>query len=86
VVIGGLAGGGTPTQRASLERYGRHLGLAFQLIDDVHDRDGLAAALGPDAALDEAWRLIDRAEDALELFGAQAGALKELAGWLIATA
>jgi geranylgeranyl diphosphate synthase type II len=86
VVIGGLAGGGTPAQRARLDRFGRHLGLAFQLIDDVHDRDGLAAALGPEAALEEARRLIRRASEALAPFGMKAQALKELAGWLTATA
>jgi geranylgeranyl diphosphate synthase type II len=86
VVIGGLAGGATAAQRARLERYGRHLGLAFQLVDDVHDGDGLAAALGPDAALDEARRLVDRALDEVEPFGARARALEELAGWLTTTA
>lgn len=37
---------GVPAQRASLAAYGRHLGLAFQLIDDVLDFAGDPASLG----------------------------------------
>lgn len=43
---GGRAGGLTDEQCASLERYGRHLGVAFQLIDDVLDYAGDAAITG----------------------------------------
>lgn len=37
---------GVPALKAPLADYGRHLGLAFQLIDDVLDFDGDPAALG----------------------------------------
>lgn len=35
-----------PDQEAALQRYGRYLGLAFQLIDDLLDYQGDAAAMG----------------------------------------
>jgi len=86
VVAGGLAGGANARQRARLERYGQDLGLAFQLIDDVHDHDGLARTLGADAATREAHRLIGRALEALTPFGPRAAMLRELAARLSASA
>src|SRR5439155_2557387 len=37
LVMGGLVGGGDENAVAALRRAGRHLGLAFQIIDDVLD-------------------------------------------------
>jgi geranylgeranyl diphosphate synthase type II len=84
-VAGALAGGGRPTQINPLRRYGRDVGLAFQLIDDVHDREGLAQAMGTDAAQAQAERLIARAVNALGPFGKRASILRQLAAWLLAT-
>lgn len=36
----------TPAQERALQHYGRYLGLAFQLIDDLLDYQGDAAAMG----------------------------------------
>ena len=86
VVSGGLAGGGKPDELKRLRRYGHMVGFAFQLIDDVHDRDGLAQVIGIEAARLEATRLIGRAQEALEPFGRRAHTLQMLAGWLLETA
>lgn len=43
---GATAGGLAPDQRADLERYGDHLGLAFQLVDDLLDLTGDPAVTG----------------------------------------
>lgn len=86
VVAGGLAGGAIRAQVARLTRYGRDLGLAFQLIDDLHDADGLARALGEDAARAEASRLIAQALVAVRPFGPHAELLRHLAAWLWETA
>ena len=85
VVVGALAGGATPAQLAKLARYGRDIGLAFQLIDDVHDREGLAQAMGADQALAEAQRLVGRAVKTVEPFGKRAEMLRQLAIWLVDT-
>ena len=43
---GALIGGAGDTACAELARYGHHLGMAFQLIDDVLDYNGDSEALG----------------------------------------
>ncbi len=85
VVSGALAGNATAGQLKPLERFGQELGLAFQLIDDVHDEEGLATAMGAVAAQAEARRLVERAVKRLEPFGRRADVLRELAAGLAAT-
>ena len=85
VVAGALAGGGSAAQIKLVKRYGQNVGLAFQLIDDVHDREGLAQAMGTGAAQVQADRLIARAVKALEPFGKRAATLRQLAAWLLST-
>ncbi len=43
---GAIIGNGTTEQIALLERYGHHLGMAFQIVDDVLDYAGDAAVTG----------------------------------------
>ncbi|MBI4004281.1 MAG: polyprenyl synthetase family protein, partial [Candidatus Omnitrophica bacterium] len=85
VMSGALAGGASAAQLKPLRRYGQDVGLAFQLIDDVHDREGLAQAMGADAAQSQADRLIGRAVKAVASFGKRADTLRHLALWLSAT-
>ncbi len=54
VRAGAILSGASPQQLADLTRYGEHLGLAFQIIDDVLDEAGESAALGKDARRDAA--------------------------------
>jgi geranylgeranyl diphosphate synthase type II len=55
---GGILGGGNEQQVAALAAYGQHIGLAFQLADDILNVEGKPDALGKpvgsDAALDKA--------------------------------
>ncbi|MBF6616756.1 polyprenyl synthetase family protein [Pollutimonas thiosulfatoxidans] len=44
--VGAIVGGATTAQQAAAAAYGRHIGTAFQLIDDVLDYSGDADALG----------------------------------------
>ena len=44
--IGGMLGESTPEQQGALREYGFNLGVAFQLMDDLLDFTGDAAALG----------------------------------------
>ncbi len=85
VIAGALAGGATTAQVQALKRYGHGVGLAFQLLDDAHDRDGLALVLGQEGARAEAQRWIGRAVSVLEPFGKRATTLTQLAEWLTTT-
>jgi geranylgeranyl pyrophosphate synthase len=46
LVMGALAGGGSPLQLTAVERYGRAVGLAFQIMDDVLDVTSTTTELG----------------------------------------
>jgi geranylgeranyl diphosphate synthase type II len=52
VTVGGLLGGGTSAQVQSLERYGHHVGWAFQIADDLLDVEGDASTLGKQVGRD----------------------------------
>jgi len=52
LLAGGLCGGATETQLTSLRTAGRHLGLAFQIVDDILDATADTAALGKTAGKD----------------------------------
>ena len=52
VEAGAILGGATPTQRRALTRYGRALGAAFQVADDILDTESDAATLGKAAGKD----------------------------------
>jgi farnesyl diphosphate synthase len=52
VEAGGILGGATPAQATALDRYGRALGAAFQVADDILDAEGDTAALGKRAGKD----------------------------------
>lgn len=46
VEAGAIVGGATPEERAALLRYGKALGQAFQVADDILDREATPEALG----------------------------------------
>ena len=52
--MGGMLGGAPPATVEALRRYGYHLGLAFQIVDDVLDIVGDAAAMGKPTGIDVA--------------------------------
>ena len=51
-VAGAIMGGGTDEAIDAVEEYGRHLGLAFQIVDDILDVEGDAQKLGKTAGKD----------------------------------
>jgi len=54
VMAGGIVAGAGPKEIDALEAYGRDVGLAFQIVDDLLDVEGTAAALGKTAGKDAA--------------------------------
>ncbi len=54
VRLGGMSANCTPTQLQALTDFGRHVGLAFQVIDDILDVTQTTAQLGKTAGKDQA--------------------------------
>ncbi|MEA2764826.1 MAG: geranylgeranyl diphosphate synthase, type [Gemmatimonadaceae bacterium] len=54
LVMGALAGGASPLQVIAVERYGRAVGLAFQIMDDILDVTSTSKALGKTTGRDVA--------------------------------
>ncbi|MCB9849168.1 MAG: polyprenyl synthetase family protein [Phycisphaerales bacterium] len=54
--MGGIAGGASEAQLVQLEEYGRHLGLAFQIADDLLDVTATPEEIGKNVAKDAARR------------------------------
>jgi len=54
VRIGGLLGGATAGDLDALSRYGKHVGLAFQIVDDILDVVGEETKLGKGTGSDAA--------------------------------
>ena len=68
--LGGLLGGASKAEMGGLTAYARHLGLAFQLSDDLLDIDGDVEATGKETLSDIRtgvyslpWLLLLRSED-----------------------
>jgi geranylgeranyl diphosphate synthase type II len=58
VRIGGLCAGADEPQDRALQQYGEHIGLAFQIIDDVLDIEESSESLGKTAGKDAAQHKI----------------------------
>lgn len=101
VRIGAILGGGGPTLLRALTAYGTHLGLAFQIVDDIldatdEDADGRTdlalgkatypAALGLEGALAAARREGAAAVRALARLGPGAEPLRAVAHHVVARA
>jgi octaprenyl-diphosphate synthase len=50
--VGGILGGATANQEERLAQYGRDLGIAFQIVDDVLDLTASESVLGKPVASD----------------------------------
>lgn len=46
LALGGIAAGGSPDQLTALDKYGTHIGLAFQVVDDILDQEADTNLLG----------------------------------------
>ena len=81
-VIGGLSAAAPEHVIGQLRQYGQRVGLAFQLIDDLHDGDGLTPVLGAAQLRRRASELLREAADLLAPMGRRAEGLREIVAWL----
>ncbi len=80
---GAILGGGTPREIAALAHYGRSIGLLFQVVDDILDREGYAKVIGVPEARKEAEELLERAKRHLAPLRAQGRVLEEIAEFIL---
>jgi len=91
VESGGIVGGAAEEDLRLLSDYGRNLGLAFQIMDDVleakggekPDEENYVTLLGIEKAEDKACKYMKQAQVALKKFGKRAEVLKELANYVV---
>ncbi|MGZ7079924.1 MAG: polyprenyl synthetase family protein [Thermoanaerobaculia bacterium] len=75
-VLGGILAGANEEKISALRRYGRAVGLAFQIVDDLLDQEESAATLGKTAGKDLAQgKLTYPAVVGVEAARAEAGSL-----------
>jgi geranylgeranyl diphosphate synthase type II len=80
---GAIAAGATPRELQIITRYGECLGLAFQIVDDILDKDGYCKVMSVRTASQKALGLIDRAKKEAKRLGEGAKELVFLADFLM---
>ncbi|MBI3333363.1 MAG: polyprenyl synthetase family protein [Candidatus Omnitrophica bacterium] len=83
VRVGALLGGASPKAYQALSRYGQRVGLVFQLVDDLLDRDGVVELSGEAAVRRQAERLTRSACAALAPLGRRGQPLMGLAEFIL---
>ncbi len=81
-VMGAIASKAPQTSKDRMEKFGELLGMAFQSIDDMIDRDGYAAVMKSKEIRDKARDLIAKAKREIKPLGKKAVKLQALADYL----
>ncbi len=81
--VGSYLGGGIKTQVEALHHYGKCVGLLFQIMDDIMDREGYAKAVGVPEARKEAEDLLSKAKKELRRFGQKGLRLNQIADFVL---
>ncbi len=81
--VGALLGGGTQKQIKALTQYGRYVGLVFQIVDDILDREGYAKVIGRPEAIKEAKSLVEKAKTQIRIFGSKGVFLHKIADFIL---
>lgn len=82
-----MIAGGSAAQIAALDRYGRDIGFAFQITDDLLDvkqdrKTSYPAVFGAENSKNKAASLIKNAKKSLDIFGDSGDILKRLADYI----
>jgi len=80
---GGMIAGAGRDKIEALGKYGEDIGLAFQITDDILDKDGYADIFGVSGSRDESRKLAERAKARLRIFGKKADGLRAIADYTL---
>jgi len=80
---GAYLGGGSKGEIQALYGYGKYIGLLFQIVDDIMDREGYAKMVGVPEARKEAEGLLLKAKKVLGRFGPKAFVLSRIADFVL---
>jgi len=81
--VGALTANASDKEADALQKYGEYVGLAFQIVDDILDRDGYVNIFGLKGSRDESQGLVETAKDSLKIFGEKADRLREIADFIL---
>ena len=82
-VCGAIAAEANQKSQMHMLKYGEYLGLAFQLVDDLHDHDGYLKLMGSIDVIQKVRDLIAKAKHEIKSFGTKAEKLHQLADYLL---
>ena len=81
--VGAYLGGGTSRQVEALYRYGKYVGLLFQIVDDIMDGQGYAKVIGVREAQEKIASLLAKAKNQLSPLGKKARFLETIADFVV---
>ncbi|MBI3252485.1 MAG: polyprenyl synthetase family protein [Candidatus Omnitrophica bacterium] len=81
--VGALVAGAAKKEEEALYRYGKFLGLLFQIVDDILDCQGYAKVIGVSESKKEALLLSQRAKKEIKIFGKKGTTLNQLADFVL---
>jgi len=80
--LGAISAGATKSQLSHIRKYGEYIGFAFQIVDDIMDKDGYLQFMSAGSAREEAALLTQKAQKELSGFGKKAEILLKIAEFL----
>ncbi|MCX5688114.1 MAG: polyprenyl synthetase family protein [Candidatus Omnitrophica bacterium] len=81
---GGIIKDASKKEINALGNFGRNIGVTFQLLDDLKDKDGYVNLYGEKRTKEKAEKLASAAKNHLKIFGKKANRLLELANLICA--
>ncbi len=83
--LGAIVGTSSLSKLNKIKGFGRALGLAFQVVDDIMDGDGYLQVMHQGQAIQKAKSLIAKAKQEIAALGNRAGRLLGLADFILRT-
>lgn len=82
-LIGAIAAHAGKRHERAIVKYGEYLGFAFQVVDDIIDNDGYLRFMSRKEAFIRATELITNAKKSVDVFGAKALILNNIADFVL---